>query len=163
MTNIHEYLFIQMWIISPLMWVSISVIYHHLNNLYKYYVSSHFQKQNFFPSFKFKGREQKSAGMSFFQILSLKATVSVGLNDLRLSVLFSPLKEKKPQPQLLTVETNVQSHLCQIYNFQPCQISKEVKLQHLRIADLQKIYQKSIQSMSKMPTFRKWCILFVNC
>lgn len=95
MTNIHEYLFIQMWIISPLMWVSISVIYHHLNNLYKYYVSSHFQKQNFFPSLKFKGREQKSAGMSFFQILSLKATVSVGHNNLRLSVLFSPWKGKK--------------------------------------------------------------------
>lgn len=161
MTNIHEYLFIQMWIISPLMWVSISVIYHHLNNLYKYYVSSHFQKQNFFPSLKFKGREQKSAGVSFFQILSLKATVSVGHNNLRLSVLFSPWKGKKKY--LLTTETNVQSHLCQIYNSQPCQVSKEMKLQHLRIADLQKIYQKSIQSMSKMPTSRKWCILFVNC
>lgn len=41
---------------------------------------------------------------------------------------------------------------------------RKCKLQHLRIADLQKIYEeKAIQSMSKMPTFRTCCILFVNC
>lgn len=71
--------------------------------------------QNFFPCPNPKDRKQKSAGNFSSKLSYLKQQMSV-----------EQVCKLDSFPHDETVLTNVQSHRCQIYNSQLCQVSKEM-------------------------------------
>lgn len=112
-------IFLHEWVISPLAYEppSASFTITWMICMNTVFASSHFM-QNFFHHPNLKDRKQKSADISFFEIISFKATHYCGTSSL--GWLYSFLHEEI----VLTIYTNVQSHICQIDNSQLCQVSK---------------------------------------